>query len=71
MPCEGEDGLEGEGGRLGGGLHRRVNNLRAGVAPCAHVQHHTCRGEEIKDGRRGLIIRKICNSAMMKSKDKA
>lgn len=69
--CEGEDGLGSEGGRLDCGLHRRVNNLRAGVASCAHVQHHTCRGEEIKDGRRGLIIRKMCSSAMLTSKDKA
>jgi hypothetical protein len=66
-----EDSLENEGVRLGCGLRRPVNNLSVGVAPSAHVQHHTCRGEEIKDGRRGLIIRKMFSSAMLKSIDKA
>lgn len=54
----------------GCGLSLRVNNLRAGVAGCAHVQHHTCTGEEIKGGRRGHIKRKMCSSAILNSKTK-
>jgi hypothetical protein len=65
--CEGY-GTRREG--WGCGLGLRVNNLRAGVASCAHVQHHTCTGEEIKGGRRGHIIRKMCSSAILDSKSK-
>lgn len=55
---------------MGCGLRLRVNNLRAGVAFCAHVQHHTCTGEEIKGGRRGHVIRKMCSSAILDWKTK-
>lgn len=65
--CEGY-GTRREG--WGCGLGLRVNNLRAGVTSCAHVQHHTCTGEERKGGRRGHIIRKMCSYAILDSKTK-